>query len=93
MRPELTRHSPARSPVISPHSGNLYSPPSMRTATPQAISRLASIAEIEAAGPHIENRRPSPVLKRVAAPKRIDLSLIPANDMFDVEDTVDVDSE
>jgi len=65
----------------------------MRTATPQAISRLASIAEIEAAGPHIENRRPSPVLKRVAAPKRIDLSLIPANDMFDVEDTVDVDSE
>ncbi|KAF1344556.1 hypothetical protein BDV97DRAFT_402339 [Delphinella strobiligena] len=71
-----TGHSPARSPLVSPHSGNNFTPPHLRNATSLCSSRLASIAEIETLNASVENRRPSPLLKRGSAPNHIDLSSI-----------------
>ena len=77
--------SPARSPVISPNSGITNTPPHVRNAaTPLSVSRLASIAEIESSNAAlVENRRPSPRLRRDMAPKRIDLSSLPVSAEID----------
>ncbi|GAB7348739.1 hypothetical protein MBLNU459_g7474t1 [Dothideomycetes sp. NU459] len=61
-------HSPERSPVVSPHSGNVK--PAL------ALARLASIAEIDASTSLVENHRNPPILKRESAPARIDLSAL-----------------
>lgn len=72
--PDIDR-SPERSPIVSPHSGNVGA--ALHTKTALGISRLASIAEVESSSPcSRENRRRSPVLKRESAPARIDLSTL-----------------
>ncbi|KAL1305908.1 hypothetical protein AAFC00_004051 [Neodothiora populina] len=77
-------HSPARSPLVSPHSGNTLTPPTFRNAASNPASRLASIAEVESTSPVGENRPPLSQLKRASAPTHISIPFEATNPSMDV---------